>query len=63
MCQVRLIVFNTNLIIESHISYVKNVLNLLYITANFVKFRYKRKRHFGWPSSYFFAVQLFVEFL
>ena len=43
LCQVRLILFNTNLITKNNISYMKTVLNTLKITANFVKSRYKRK--------------------
>ena len=43
LCQVRLILFNTNLITKNNISYTKTVLNTLKITANFVKSRYKRK--------------------
>ena len=43
LCQVRLILFNTNLITKNNISYTKTVLNTPKITANFVKSRYKRK--------------------
>ena len=35
LCQVRLILFNTNLITKNNISYMKTVLNMLKITTNF----------------------------
>ena len=38
-CQVRLILFNTNLNTKNNISYVKTVLKKFQITANFVKSR------------------------
>ena len=42
LCEVRLILSNTNLITKKNIPSVKTALK---ITANFVKSRYERKKH------------------
>ena len=46
-CVKTLILFNTNLITKNNISYLKTILKMLQITANFVKSQYKSKKHFG----------------
>ena len=64
LCQVRLILFDTNLITKNNILYVKTVVkDTLSITANFVKSQYKRKKHFGQTCLYFFVVELFLQLL
>ena len=47
MCQVRLILVNTDLNTKNNISFVKTVLKTLLITANFVKLRCESKKHLG----------------
>ena len=47
LCQVRLILLNTNLNTKNNISLVKTILKSLQITANVVKLQYERKKHFG----------------
>ena len=44
LCQVRLILFNTNLITKINILFVKTVLKKLSITTNFVKLHYEGKK-------------------
>ena len=54
LCQVRLILFNTNLITKINILFVKTVLKKLSITTNFVKLHYEGKKKKNWLASLIF---------
>ena len=62
LCQVRYILFNTNLTNKNNSSFVKTILKMLSITTNLVKLRYECKKYFGQPCSYFLQSNSFQNF-